>query len=104
MDVELPKQQEDCTEILTKVQMITLWRGELHKNLSGALWNYNDCEYKCSLGEWHPTEALLRDIAKTINRSGHNDLKDNDLANLLVYDVTKFCKENNTKNQYHSVD
>ena len=93
-DIEMTVDQK-ITEDTAKVEMVTLWRRELHKRLTEGHWDDKGCEYKDLLGEWHPTEALLCDIANAIDRSGCSDLKDNDLRNLLVYDITNFYKKRN---------
>ena len=82
---------EELTEDLSGEVITTIWKDELLQRLNVRNWNYDGCEYKGLLGEWHPTEELLRDIARAINRSGNNDLKDNTLRALLVDELNKFC-------------
>ena len=93
-DTEITADQKIIADT-AKVEMVTLWRGELHKRLTDDNWDDKGCEYKVLLGEWHPTKALLRNVVKAIDRRGSSDLKDNDLRKLLVYDLTNFYKKRN---------
>ena len=66
------------------------WREELHRRLKDD--GYKGCAYQGMLGEWHPTEELLNDIAAEIYRDGKNDLKHTFLRKVLFSDTIKFFK------------
>ena len=72
-------------------EMITIvksWRAELYRRLKDD--GNKGCTYQVKLGEWHPTEELLKGIAASINRDGENDLSNTTLRKLLFSDITKF--------------
>ena len=66
------------------------WREELHRRLNDD--GYKGCAYQGKLGEWHPTEELLKDIAAVIYRDGKNDLLHTFLRKVLFSDTIKFFK------------
>ena len=66
------------------------WREELHRRLIED--GKKGCAYQGKLGEWHPTEELLKDIAKVIYRDGENDLLHRFLRKVLFSDTIKFFK------------
>ena len=66
------------------------WRGELLRRLKDD--GHKGCAYQGKLGERHPTEELLKDIATVINRDGENDLSNTMLRNLLFSDTINFLK------------
>ena len=73
------------------------WREELHRRLIED--GKKGCAYQGKLGEWHPTEELLKDIAKVIYRDGENDLLHTFLRKVLISDTIKFFKNSEDNEQ-----
>ena len=67
-----------------------LWRAALIKKLDTDRWH--GCAYQGLIGEWHPTEDLLQEIAKTLKRNYNQDLNDK-LRKYLVAATAKYQKE-----------
>ena len=66
------------------------WREVLHRRLTDD--GNKGCAHQGKLGEWHPTEELLKEIATEIYRDGENDLLHTFLRKVLVSDTIKFFK------------
>ena len=66
------------------------WREALIKRLEVK--RYHGCAYKGWLGEWHPTDELLRDIAVQLDRNYDKEMTDS-LRNYLVVATATYHKE-----------
>ena len=80
------------------------WTKALLKRLENK--RYGGCAYKGWLGQWHPTEKLLREIAEVIKRKYDDDMTDS-LWKYLVKVIAVYCKENGYSNIFfifHSVN
>ena len=54
---------------------------------------YYGCVYQGILAEWHPTEELLREIAKEFNRNYEQDMTDNS-RKFLIEVTANYHKKN----------
>ena len=80
------REKQELLPNLNEEEVQNLWTASLLKRFEAR--RYDGCAYQGLIAEWHPTEALLIDTAKMLQRSYEEDMSAQLRKFLVAFTVT----------------